>query len=83
MNINIEMQMNAQHMVMTYTYALSNYRNIVNQRHPSANNTNNTRSRIQTLADCGGKGRGKAGYNGSNNISGNQFVSHQISNISG
>ena len=83
MNMNIKMQMNAQHMVMTYTHALSNYRNIVNQRHPIANNTNNTRSRIQNLADCGGKVRGKAGYNGSNNRSGNRFVSYQISNISG
>ena len=58
MKTNIEMQMNMQPMVMTYTSTLSNYLNTVNQRHPNANNPNKTRNRIQTLADCGGKGRG-------------------------
>ena len=58
MKTNIEIQMNMQPMVMTYTYSLSNYHNTVNQRHPNANNPDKNRRRIQTLAGRGGKGRG-------------------------
>ena len=57
--MNIEMQMNIQPVVMTYTSTLSNDRNTVNQRHPNTNNPNNTRRGIHTLADFGGKGRGR------------------------
>ena len=58
MKTNIEMQINMQPMVMTYTSTLSNDRNTVNQRHPNTNNPNNARGRIQTLAGRGGRGRG-------------------------
>ena len=50
--------MNIQPMVMTYTSALFNYRNTVNQRYPNANNTKTTCRKIQNLAGHGGKGRG-------------------------
>ena len=45
-------------MVNSWSIALFNYHNIVNQGHPNANNPNKTRRRIQTLAGRGGKGRG-------------------------
>ena len=58
MKTNIEMKMNMTPMTMTFTSAMSNYHNTVNQRHPDNANTNNRRNRhIQKYTTgCGGRG---------------------------
>ena len=53
MKTNIEMQMNITPMTMTYQNALSNYRNVVNQRFPHESSTRKINRRIQTTGGCG------------------------------
>ena len=98
MKTNIEMQMNMQPMVMTYSSALANYRNTVSQRHPTSTNTNpgHTCQCIESAGRCGGKGKGgrsqvgqdirngKSGRRGRNNPKGGRHNNEwQVTGLDG
>jgi hypothetical protein len=56
MKTNIEIQMNVTPMTMNYEAALTNYRNIVNQRFPYDPNARKTNRRVQSTTGRGGRG---------------------------
>ena len=65
MKTTIEMQMSATPMTKTYSSALANYRNTVNQRFHNEYTVKRNNRRIQTTYSCGGRGgRGGRVYQG-------------------
>ena len=68
MKTHIEMQMSMVPMNMTYAGALTNYRNVVNQRFPQGSIAKKTNRRVQATGTRGrggrGRGRGSQGRTG-------------------
>ena len=68
MKTHIKMQILMVPMNMSYAGALTNYRNVVNQRFPQGSIAKKTNQRIQSTGTCGrggyGRGQGSQGWTG-------------------